>query len=102
MGSAGGVRRSAIVYMIRAALARMWDNVLFVIARSSSARIHASYPFQLNGGLRVFLDRRRRRRRGRAVCLRRWSATRCSATSIDHAGPNKWIEIFIVKLIVYG
>jgi hypothetical protein len=94
-----------IVFMIRAALARMWDNVLFVIgALLLLLGIHASYPFQLNRRLEGFL----------------WSDVAVGVAAVlfvfvrmerdevlsnirsSTPGQINWDRDFIVKLVVYG
>ena len=94
-----------IVYMIRAALARMWDNVLFVIgALLLLLGIHASYPFQLNRRLEGFLWTDVAV--GVAVVLfvfvRMERDEVLSNIRSTTPGQIKWDRDFIVKLIVYG
>lgn len=94
-----------VVYMVRAVLARMWDNVVFVIGAILLLVVtHASYPFQMNRRLEGFL----------------WSDVAAAVAAImfvfirmEHdevlsniqsttPGHIKWDRDFITKLLVYG
>jgi hypothetical protein len=94
-----------VVYMIRAVLARMWDNVLFVIGAILLLLVtHASYPFQMNRRLEGFL----------------WTDVAAGVAAIlfvfvkmerdevlsnirsTTPGQIKWDRDFIMKLLVYG
>jgi membrane protease YdiL (CAAX protease family) len=91
--------------MIRAALARMWDNVLFVIgALLLVLGIHASYPFQLNRRLEGFLwtDVAVGVAAVLFVFVRMERDEVLSNIRSSTPGQIKWDRDFIVKLIVYG
>jgi hypothetical protein len=94
-----------IVYMIRAALARMWDNVLFVIgAILLLLGVHASYPFQLNRRLEGFLwtDVAVGVAAVLFVFVRMERDEVLSNIRSSTPGQIKWDRDFIVKLVVYG
>jgi hypothetical protein len=94
-----------IVYMIRAALARMWDNVLFVIgALLLLLGIHASYPFQLNRRLAGFLwtDVAVGVAAVLFVFVRMERDEVLSNIRSSTPGQIKWDRDFVVKLVVYG
>ena len=94
-----------IVYMIRAALARMWDNVLFVIgALLLLLGIHSSYPFQLNRRLEGFLwtDVAVGVAAVLFVFVRMERDEVLSNIRSSTPGQIKWDRDFVVKLVVYG